>query len=74
MSFGSRLTVAPESMFGMRPRCGLVETSACLVVEALEEDDVLADAASSARRPGPNSMAAPLPLAHQCVGSTPLEK
>ena len=73
ISFGSRLTVAPDSRF-MRPRCGLVETRRGLVEQPADEDHVLAmrqhRRAGRARAPS----SAPLPLAHQWIGSTPFEK
>ena len=52
----------PESTF-MRPRCGLVETCALLVVEALDEDHVLAVRHHRQQRPAraPSSRRSPWP-------------
>ena len=72
ISFGSRLTVAPDSTF-MRPRCGLVEASAVWLNSPLMKS-MSSRCGIIGVSAGPISMFAPAPFAHQCAGSTPFEK
>ena len=69
---GSRLIGAPDSRF-MRPRCGLVETKADWLNRPRMKT-MSSRWGSIGWRPGPSSIWAPLPFAHQCAGSTPFEK
>ena len=57
----------------MRPRCGLVEAKADWWNRPRTKT-MFSRWGNIGRSPGPSSMSAPLPLAHQCAGSTPFEK
>jgi hypothetical protein len=72
ITLGSRLIGAPDSRF-MRPRCGLVETKADWLYSPRMKT-MSSRCGSIGVRPGPSSIVAPEPLAHQCAGSTPFEK
>ncbi len=69
----SVLTQAPESMFGIRPRWGLLCRAACSLNRPLRNTMSSRNGLIGAR-PGPISIEAPRPRAHQCSGSTPFEK
>ena len=63
ISFGSRLTVAPDSTF-IRPRCGLVEAIALWLYSPWMKS-MSSRCGIIGSSPGPISMLAPLPFAHQ---------